>query len=54
VGVEAVHASCRLKTMSNTLNHEDEGLFDLSTYPVDFDKAVRLSDEVLKWNEDEF
>ena len=53
VGVEAVHASCRLKTLSNTLNQVDEGLFDLSTYPVDFDKAVQLSDEVLKWNEDE-
>ena len=52
-GVEAVHASCRLKTLSNTLNHVDEGLFDLSTYPVDFDKAIQLSDEVLKWNEDE-
>ena len=53
VGVEAVHASCRLKTLSNTLNQVDEGLFDLSTYPVDFDKAVQLSEEVLKWNEDE-
>lgn len=53
VGVEAVHASCRLKTLSNALNHIDDGLFDLSTYPVDFDKAVQLSDEVLKWNEDE-
>ena len=33
--------------MTNT----DEGLFDLSTYPVDFDKALLLSDGVLKWNE---
>ena len=53
VGVEAVHASCRLKTLSNTSNHLDDGLFDLSTYPVDFDKAVQLSEEVLKWNENE-
>jgi copper homeostasis protein len=52
-GVEAVHASCRLKTLSNTLNPVDEGIFDLSTFPVDFDKAVHLSDEVLKWNKDE-
>jgi copper homeostasis protein len=52
-GVEAVHASCRLKTFSNTLNPVDEGIFDLSTFPVDFDKAVHLSDEVLKWNKDE-
>ena len=40
-------------TLSNILNHVDEGLFDLSTYPVDFDKAIQLSEEVLKWNEDE-
>jgi hypothetical protein len=51
VGVEAVHASCRLKTLSNTMEKVDDGLFDLSTYPVDFNKALVLSDEVRKWNE---
>jgi copper homeostasis protein CutC len=50
-GVEAVHASCRVKTLSNTLKNVDEGIFDLSTYPVDFDKALLLSDAVIKWNE---
>ena len=50
-GVEAVHASCRLKTLPNTLTNVADGLFDLSTYPVDFDKALLLSDGVLKWNE---
>ena len=50
-GVEAVHASCRLKTLSNTMEKVDDGLFDLSTYPVDFNKAIVLSDEVRKWNE---
>ena len=50
-GVEAVHASCRLKTISNTMETVDDGLFDLSTYPVDFNKALVLSDEVRKWNE---
>ena len=50
-GVEAVHASCRLKTLPDTMTNIDEGLFDLSTYPVDFDKALLLSDGVLKWNE---
>jgi copper homeostasis protein len=50
-GVEAVHASCRLKTLSDTLEKVDDGLFDLSTYPVDFNKALVLSDEVRKWNE---
>jgi copper homeostasis protein len=50
-GVEAVHASCRLKTRPNTLTNVGDDLFDLSTYPVDFDKALLLSDGVLKWNE---
>jgi copper homeostasis protein len=50
-GVEAVHASCRLKTLSNTMEKVDDGLFDLSTYPVDFNKALVLSDAVSKWNE---
>lgn len=50
-GVEAVHASCRLKTLPNTLTNVGDDLFDLSTYPVDFDKALLLSDGVLKWNE---
>ncbi len=53
VGVEAVHASCRLKTLSESLKHIDDGLFDLSTYPVDFTKALQLTEEVLKWNEHE-
>jgi copper homeostasis protein len=52
-GVEAVHASCRLKTSSNHFKNIDEELFDLSTYPVDFDKALQLCDTVLKWNKDE-
>jgi len=50
-GVEAVHASCRLKTISNTMETVDDSLFDMSTYPVDFNKALVLSDEVRKWNE---
>jgi copper homeostasis protein len=52
-GVEAVHASCRLKTLSNTIEIVDDGLFDMSTYPVDFNKALVLSDAVSKWNENE-
>ena len=52
-GVEAVHASCRLKTLSNTSKNIDEELFDMNTYPVDFNQALQISDEVLKWNKDE-
>jgi copper homeostasis protein len=44
-GVEAVHISCRKKEVYS----EDE-IFDMSTYPVDFEKASVFYDAVAKWN----
>ncbi|HHZ96344.1 MAG TPA: copper homeostasis protein CutC [Flavobacteriales bacterium] len=48
-GVEAVHASCRVKSISEFKDRGSEELFDLSTFPVDLEKAMILCDAVENW-----
>ncbi|PCJ81048.1 MAG: copper homeostasis protein CutC [Bacteroidetes bacterium] len=50
-GVEAIHASCRLKSTSELKVQGGEELFDLSTFPVDIEKAMVLSEAIENWIE---
>jgi copper homeostasis protein len=51
-GVAVIHASCRVKEIPEGVDANNE-LFDLSTHPLDFDKAVALTDAVYNWNNTE-